>query len=39
MESADIKGQTAVAEFSNGESVKFEQDPDGNWKVIQTPRV
>jgi hypothetical protein len=37
VESVDVKGETAVAEFSNGERVKFQQDPDGAWKVIQAP--
>jgi hypothetical protein len=39
VERVDIKGQAAVAEFSNGERVTFGQDPDGHWKVIETPRV
>ena len=34
VESVDVKGQTAVADFSNRERVTFQQDPEGEWKVI-----
>lgn len=33
VESVDIEGQTASAEFSNGQEVRFGQDPDGAWRV------
>ena len=29
-----VKGETAQAEFSNGERVDFRKDPEGEWKVI-----
>jgi hypothetical protein len=35
----DVQGDTALAEFSTGNSVKFQQEPDGAWKVVETPRV
>ena len=38
VESVDVKGQTAIAEFSNDERVEFQQDPDGEWKVIRAPQ-
>lgn len=31
----DVKGQTAVADFGNGEQVQFEQDSNGDWKVVE----
>lgn len=34
VESVDVKGQTAVARFSNGNAVEFQQDPDGEWWVV-----
>jgi hypothetical protein len=34
VESVDIRGETAVAEFSNGERITFQQDPEGEWKVV-----
>jgi hypothetical protein len=34
VESVDVKGQTAVAKFSNGNAVEFQQDPDGEWWVV-----
>jgi hypothetical protein len=34
VESVDVKGQTAVADFSNGERVTIQQDPEGEWKVF-----
>jgi hypothetical protein len=37
VESVDVKGQTAVAEFDNGEQIDFEQDPEGEWKVSGVP--
>ena len=39
VESVEINGETALAEFSNGNRVEFAQDPDGAWKVVQTPRA
>jgi hypothetical protein len=36
-ENVDVQGDTAVAEFSNGEDVTFGQDPEGAWKVIEIP--
>lgn len=40
VESVDVRGETAVAEFDNGERVDFGQDPEGEWKVtgITGPR-
>jgi hypothetical protein len=35
----DVQGDTAFAEFSTGNRVKFQQEPDGAWKVVETPRV
>jgi hypothetical protein len=34
VKSVDVKGQTAVARFSHGEPVKFQQDADGAWWVL-----
>jgi hypothetical protein len=28
-----VKGETARAEFSNGQSVEFQKDPEGAWRV------
>jgi hypothetical protein len=28
-----INGETAIAEFSNGEPVEFQKDPEGEWKI------
>jgi hypothetical protein len=39
VKSADIRGDTAIAEFSNGHRVKFMTDPDGAWKVVETARA
>jgi hypothetical protein len=39
VESVEVDGKTALAEFSTGNLVRFEQDPDGAWKVIETPRA
>jgi hypothetical protein len=39
VESVEINGETAFAEFSNGHRVEFGQDPDGAWKVVETPRA
>jgi NAD(P)-dependent dehydrogenase (short-subunit alcohol dehydrogenase family) len=39
VESLEVDGETAFAEFSTGNRVKFEPDPDGAWKVIETPRA
>jgi hypothetical protein len=30
-----VMGETATARFSNGESVEFQKDPDGDWKVLE----
>ena len=38
VDSVAVDGDTAIAEFSNGEEVGFAQDPDGAWKVSETPR-
>ena len=38
VESVEVDGETAYAEYSTGNTVKFKQDPDGEWKVIETPR-
>jgi hypothetical protein len=34
VKSVDVKGQTAVAKFSNGNAVEFQQDPEGEWWVV-----
>ena len=39
VESVEIDGDTALAEFSNGHTVKFTQTEDGVWAVIETPQV
>ena len=40
VESVEIDGgSTALAEFSNGHRVRFAQDPDGAWRVVETPRA
>jgi hypothetical protein len=39
VENVKVTGETAVANFSNGEQVSFGQDPDGAWKVVETPRA
>jgi hypothetical protein len=36
---AEINGRTAVAEFSNGERVAFEKDPEDRWMVVRTSRA
>jgi hypothetical protein len=33
-----VMGDTATTRFSNGESVEFQKDPDGNWKIIGASR-
>lgn len=38
VEGVSVDGDTATAEFSNGEQVEFARDPDGAWKVIETRR-
>jgi hypothetical protein len=30
-----VMGETARAEFSNGEPVEFQKDPDGDWKIVE----
>jgi hypothetical protein len=37
--SVEVNGPTAVAEFSNGESVEFSKDPDGDWKITAVRRA
>jgi hypothetical protein len=32
-----IEDETATAEFSNGELVEFQRDPDGAWRIIAPP--
>lgn len=39
VESVDVKGQTAVARFSNGESVEFQQGPEGEWWVVDPSKA
>jgi hypothetical protein len=39
VEGVNVDGDTATAEFSNGEQVTFARDPEGAWKVSETPRV
>ena len=39
VEGVNVDGDTATAEFSNGEQVTFARDPDGAWTVSETPRV
>jgi hypothetical protein len=29
-----VMGETAKAEFSNGESAEFQKDPEGAWRII-----
>jgi hypothetical protein len=35
----EINGRSAVASFSNGERVDFEQDPRDRWMVVGTSRA
>ena len=35
VDNVEVTGETAVADFSNGEQVTFGQDPDGAWKVTK----
>ena len=37
VEKVEVTGDTAEAEFSNGERVTFGRDPDGAWKVTEWP--
>jgi hypothetical protein len=37
VEEVEVTGDTAEAEFSNGERVGFGRDPDGAWKVTEWP--
>ncbi len=39
VQKVDIRGNTAIAEFSNGHKVKLMTDPDGGWKVVETVRA
>jgi hypothetical protein len=39
VEGVEVGGDTATAEFSNGEQVEFSRDSDGAWKVTETPRA
>jgi hypothetical protein len=34
VKSVDVKGRIALATFSNDEPVEFQQDPDGEWWVV-----
>ena len=36
--SVTVKGESATAKFTNGESVEFQKDPDGDWKIIEASR-
>ena len=35
----EIRGDTAIAEFSNGHSVRLRTDPEGEWKIIELPQA
>ena len=37
VEKVEVTGDTAEAEFSNGERVTFSRDPDGAWTVTEWP--
>jgi hypothetical protein len=39
VESVEVDGETAVAEFSNDNRVVFRQDAEGAWKVLEPPQV
>ena len=39
VESVEVRGGTALAEFTNGHSVKLMTDPEGEWKIIETARA
>jgi hypothetical protein len=39
VDTVSVDGDTATAEFSNGEQVTFARDPDGAWKISETPRA
>ena len=39
VESAEIKGRSAVVTFSNGKKVDFKQDPNDRWMVVGTSRA
>ena len=39
VEGVKVDGDSATAEFSNGKQVTFARDPDGAWKIVETPRV
>ena len=39
VETVNIDGETALADFSNGNRVGFQRDPDGAWRVVDTPRA
>ena len=39
VESVEVRGDTAIAGFTNGHSIKLMTDPDGEWKVIETARA
>jgi hypothetical protein len=34
-----VMGETAATQFSNGESVEFQKNPDGDWKIIEASRA
>jgi hypothetical protein len=39
VENVEINGRSAVTEFSNGEQVEFEKDPNDEWKIVRTSRA
>ena len=39
VEGVEIRGDTALVEFSNGHTVKLKTDAEGEWRVIETARA
>lgn len=39
VESVEIDGESALAEFDDGNRVEFAQASDGAWKVVETPKA
>ncbi len=39
VEGVEVDGEGALARFSNENQVRFGQDPDGAWKVVETARA
>lgn len=39
VKNVEIRGDTAIATFSNGHQVLLMTDPDGAWKVVETARA